>query len=384
MIVQKKSIKNYDIYLVVLVVLLNIIGILVIGSAKESVQMRQVAGMIGGMILMLLFSFIDYSILLKCYLIIYIVNLGLLLLVKTGLGTSSGGAQRWLNIAGIPFQPSETAKIALILFLAQFISLNDKNINKWKWIGVTLILACIPIFLVYKQPDMSTSILLVIILCVMLFVGGISYRIIAASLGIIVPLGLLFIALILQPVEKNVLLKYNIVEPYHRLRVLAWLHPDEYSDTLAYQQYNSIMAIGSGQLHGKGYKSDSAESISNSGFIPEPQTDFIFAVIGEEFGFIGCSIVVLLYLLISFECLKIAYHARDGGGKLIVSGVGAWIFFQAFINISVATGLIPNTGITLPFVSYGLTSLLSLYIGIGITLNVRLQSRVTNRISSHI
>ena len=134
------------------------------------------------------------------------------------------------------------------------------------------------------------------------------------------------------------------------------------------------MAIGSGRLTGKGLDNEDISSVKNGNFISEPQTDFIFAIVGEELGFVGAAAIIVLLLLITIECLLIARKARDQAGMLIASGMAALVGFQSFMNISVATGLMPNTGIPLPFVSYGLTSLLSLYIGMGIVLNVRLQA----------
>ncbi|MEI3340412.1 MAG: FtsW/RodA/SpoVE family cell cycle protein [Eubacterium sp.] len=135
------------------------------------------------------------------------------------------------------------------------------------------------------------------------------------------------------------------------------------------------MAIGSGQLWGKGLYNNSVASMKNGDYIPEPQTDFIFTIVGEELGFVGCLIVIVLLLLIVFECILVAKNAKDLGGRLICSGVAALIGFQSFVNICVTTGLMPNTGLPLPFVSYGLTSLVSLYIGLGMVLNVGLQAK---------
>ena len=135
------------------------------------------------------------------------------------------------------------------------------------------------------------------------------------------------------------------------------------------------MAIGSGQLNGKGYNSDATTSVKNGNFILEPQTDFIFAIIGEELGFVGCCVVIILLLLIVIECIVIGLKAKDTGGRNICGGVGALIGIQTFINISVATGIFPNTGISLPFVSYGLTSLVCFFAGIGLVLNVGLQPK---------
>ena len=162
---------------------------------------------------------------------------------------------------------------------------------------------------------------------------------------------------------------------YQQTRILAWLYPEEYATAEAYQQLNSIMAIGSGQLQGKGYNTNVISSVKNGNFISEPQTDFIFAVIGEESGFVGSCTVIVLLILTSFECIIVARKACDMAGTIIASGMAALIAFQGFMNIAVATQVMINTGLPLPFVSYGLTSLCSLFIGMGFVLNVRLQAR---------
>ena len=155
---------------------------------------------------------------------------------------------------------------------------------------------------------------------------------------------------------------------------MAWLHPNEYPDE-ARQQQNSIIAIGSGQLYGKGLNNNMVSSVKGGNFISEQQTDFIFAVAGEELGFLGCCLIIILELLIAVECINIGKRAKNIAGSVIGCGMGGLIMLQSFINISVATGLIPNTGIPLPFVSYGVTSLVTFCIGIGIVLNVGLQTR---------
>ena len=241
------------------------------------------------------------------------------------------------------------------------------RMKKYVWISLCLMLAVPPLLLIYEQPDLSTTIMVFILIAMILFVSGLSYRLVAGILVITVPSVIVFINMVTQ--EGSTLLN-----EYQRGRILAWLHPEDYASTLAYQTMNSIMAIGSGQLMGKGYNTNEISSVLNSGFISESQTDFIFTVIGEEFGFIGSSTVVILLMLIAIRCYFIARAAKDTAGVVIATGVGTWIGFQGFMNIAVATGILPNTGIPLPFVSYGLTSLLSLYIGVGFLLNVRMQS----------
>ena len=363
---RQYKLKNYNFKLIIFVVALSIIGYFAIGSAKLSVQESQLNGIIVGCVLLVVFSFIDYSIYHYFFWIIYIFNTVLLTAVLL-FGTKINGSKRWL-IIGFQFQPSELAKILLILFFAEFIMKYKERLNTPKILIFSIILVAAPIVLIYKEPDLSTSIMIVVTFCVMMFIGGLSYKIVIGVLCAIIPLGIAFFSIILQPEQ-------HILEGYQITRILAWLQPEKYADSAAYQQLNSITAIGSGQLWGKGLNNNVIASVKNGNFISEPQTDFIYAVIGEELGFAGACAVIVLLILIVLECLKIAKNAKDLAGTLIANGVAAVICLQGFMNIAVTTGLLPNTGIPLPFVSYGRTSLMSLYIGIGVVLNVGLQAK---------
>lgn len=365
---KQYKIKNYRFQLILFVLILNIIGILLVGSAKPALQSKQVVGMIGGIILMVIVSLIDYDTILKFSWIIYIGMIGLLALVKfSGAGEDAGGAQRWLNIGGFQFQPSELSKILIVLFFAYYFMKHEETLNTPKTIVLSFLLAGIPLILILAQPDLSTTICTTLIFITLLFVAGLSYKIVAWSLAVCVPTGIIGFVLLIKG-------KIPFIKSYQIIRILAWLYPDDYPDK-AYQQQNSIMAIGSGQLFGKGLNNTDATSVKNGKFILEPQTDFIFAVAGEELGFVGTVVIILLLLFITIECILIARKAKDLAGKLICCGIAALIGFQSTINIYVATGLFPNTGLPLPFVSYGLTSLWSLYIGIGLILNVGLQPK---------
>ena len=365
-------IRDYDFKLIILAVALTWIGIMAIGSAQESVQSRQIGGFVFGFFLMVVISLFDYSTILRFSWVFYAVNIVLLELVRE-MGVERGGAQRWLNIFGIQFQPSETAKILLLLFFAQLIYKHKDEMDSLKVIGLCVLLFIPPITLIYKQPDMSTSIMVVMLFCVILFVGGISWKYIIMAVAVAVPAFIILLTMILQPDQ-------DIISDYQQRRILAHLYPEEYATTEAYQQLNSVTAIGSGMLYGKGYNNNESISVKNGNFISEPQTDFIYAVIGEEFGFVGGCAVIVLLILISFECIMVARRAKDIAGTIIAAGVAALVGFQGIINISVATNVSPNTGIPFPFVSYGLTSLVSLYIGIGFVLNVRLQCKNDRRV----
>ncbi|MCI8483546.1 MAG: rod shape-determining protein RodA [Lachnospiraceae bacterium] len=363
---KQYQIKNYNFRLIFYVTALTIIGISVIGSAQKSVQNKQIFGLVLSLFVMTVVSLIDYSFILRFNWLIYAFNIGLLSLITLHLfGGSGGGAVRWISIAGFRFQPSELSKVLLILFFAWFFGKYQEKINTLPVILFSGVLIFVPWYMIEDQPDLSTSIVIAVIFIALLFLAGLSYKIIAGVLAVLIPAGTLFIYLILQPDQK-------ILDNYQWRRIMAWLQPDKYA-TDAYQQQNSIMAIGSGQLWGKGLNNDTAFSVKNGNYIPEPQTDFIFAVAGEELGFVGSLIILVLLLLIVIECILVGRKAKDLPGKLICGGVAAWIGFQTFVNICVVTGLMPNTGLPLPFVSYGLTSLVSLFIGIGLVLNVGLQ-----------
>ena len=365
---RQYRVRDYDFKLIILVAALTVFGIFAVGSAAaHTLQRTQMAGFIFGSFLMIVISLFDYSVLLKLYWLFYVGNIGLLLLVYQ-FGESSNNAQRWITLFGIRFQPSEIAKIMLILFYAQFIMKHREKLNTFKYIALCCSFVVPSLYLIYRQPNLSTTILVAVVFCVIMFVGGISWKLVAGVLAVFIPTAIILFSIIIQPDQ-------TLIKDYQQTRILAFLNPEQYATAEAYQQLNSIMAIGSGQLHGKGYNTNEISSVKNGNFISEPQTDFIFAVIGEEFGFIGACTIIILLLLITLECLFIAHKAKDLAGSIIAAGMAGLIGFQGFLNIGVTTMLLPNTGVTLPFVSYGLTSLVSLYIGIGFVLNVGLQCK---------
>lgn len=370
---KKYRLRDYDFKLVLMVLALSVIGVMAIGSAESSLQNRQLAGVAAGIFLMVVCSLFNYNFVLKFYWLMYGFNMVLLLMVTLpGLGHDSHGAQRWLDLGGFRFQPSEIAKIILILFFAQFIMKHKEKLNSVGIIGSCVVLMAAPLALVVKQPDLSTSIVLAAVFCFIMFAGGVSLKLVFGVMAVAIPAAALIISLALQPDSE-------LLTDYQRGRIFAFQAPDKYPDQ-ARQQLNSVTAIASGMLDGKGYKNNEITSVKNGNFISQTETDFIFSVIGEEFGFKGSITVILLILGVSLECLSIARRAKDLAGTIICAGVGGLVAFQGFINIGVATFIMPNTGLTLPFVSYGLTSLLSLYMGIGFVLNVRLQGK--NKIES--
>ncbi|MBE5900727.1 MAG: rod shape-determining protein RodA [Lachnospiraceae bacterium] len=364
----KYKLKNYKFRLIIEVMILNIFGILVIGSANSGYQNKQIIGMILGVTVMIITSLIDYEYYMKLSWLIYIFNFAMLAVIMLPMfGDSSKGAQRWIEVGGFRFQPSELAKILIILFFAYYFGKYYEKINNLKVVLISLGLVGVPLVLILAQPDLSTTIATTVMFCFMIFAAGLSWKVVGGVIAVSIPTLIVMLNVILTKGE-------TFLKHHQYLRIMAWLRPEEFPQE-ALQQQNSIIAIGSGQLLGKGLFNSAAASLKNGGFVYEPHTDFIFAIIGEELGFLGCAFVIIMLLFITLECIWIAKRAKDMQGRLIAVGVAAIIGMQSFVHICVNTGMMPNTGLTLPFVSYGLTSLVSMYIGIGLVLNVALQPR---------
>ena len=368
---EKYHIVDYKFGLVSLVTILSVIGILVVGSAAPALQNKQILGVILGTIIMVIVSLVDYKFVLKFVWLLYIVNLVLLVLVHF-FGTESHGAVRWLDLGIFQFQPSDLTKIILILFFASFFTKKKDEITTFKTIAEAVLLIVPSLILILKQPNLSNTICISLLFCIMFYLAGLSYKFIGRVLMVVIPVVVIVFIIAIQPNQK-------LFHGYQQNRILAWIHPEDYATEEAYQQNNSVMAIGSGQLTGKGYNNNTTTSVKNGNFLSEPQTDFIFAIIGEELGFVGCCVVIILLLLIVVECTLIGTRSKEYSGRMICGGVAALIGTQTMINICVATRLFPNTGLSLPFVSYGLTSIVCFYMGIGFVLNVGLQPRKINK-----
>ena len=251
----------------------------------------------------------------------------------------------------------------MIFFLAKLLTKKQEQINQIPTLLLVCITVVIPVVLIQKQPSLSASLVLLAILCITLFVAGIDFKIIKLVLCIVVPA----IAFVLWDVSlEKPLIMDKILKPHQFTRILTFVDPSRDMDSY-YQTEKAINAIGSGQLNGKGLYQGTLNQLS---YLPEPHNDFIFSVIGEEFGFIGCVIVLLLLLFIIFRCILIAVSIRDFFSQLIVVGVAGMIAFQTFINVGVATGIMPNTGMSLPFVSYGGSSMWTNMTAIGLVLNI--------------
>lgn len=371
----KKKLLYFDYLLVLMVFCMVIIGIIAIGSANKintleigfnqkflsSEFMNQIIWFLISIIGMLLAALIDYRFISKFYIPIYIINLLLLLLVLSPLGKTINNVKRW--IFGI--QPSEFCKIFMIIFIATFIDKNKETINEFKTLFMLGLLTFIPILLINAQPSLSASLVILAILIFQIFAGKLDFKYIKIILIIFVPI-ILILAIDILSGKYFILSK--ILKDYQLDRIISIVSFDlNTTDSSLYQTKNSAWAIGSGQLMGKGLFNGSMNQLN---YIPYSHNDFIFAVIGEEFGFIGCCTVIFLALLIVGKCLIIASKSIDMLGTLIVVGVVGMLSFQIFINIGVATSLLPNTGMPFPFLSAGGSSMLVNMSCIGLVLNV--------------
>ena len=370
---KQYKLRFYNFRLIIFLLAISLIGVTLVGTAAENLKSKQFVGVILGLIIMVILTLMDYSWIMNFQWFMYGFNIIMLIVVRIA-GSSANGAARWIGIGSFRFQPTELSKIILIVFFAKFFMDHEENLNTLKTLAASAGLLAVPLILILEQPDLKNTLTVIVIFCMMIYIAGLSYKVIGGALLISVPLLIIFLSIVVQPDQK-------LLKDYQRSRIMSFLYPEneEYSDNIE-QQKNSKTAIASGELVGKRISGDdSTASVNEGNFVSENQTDFIFAVAGEEYGFIGCTTIVLLLLAISFECIRMSLRAKDMSGKILCCGMGGLIALQSFINICVATGMAPNTGTPLPFVSYGLTSLVSLYIGMGLVLNVGLQSSAYNK-----
>lgn len=366
----RKYVQNLDVWLIGAVCLLTIFGLVCIASATHvnlgespSNVIKQGVFFLVGIGLMLVASNIDYEYFSQYYIPLYILNI-LMLLAVLLIGSESKGATRWIAIGPLTIQPSEFAKMIMIFVLAKLITDRQKQMNDLPTLAFLCIALGIPLILIQKQPALSASLVLLAVFCIELFIAGLDWRIIRTVLVVIVPI----VALILFDVSReNPLFTDKVFEEHQFNRILSFVDPSRDAN-LYYQTEKSISAIGSGEWTGKGLFQGTLNQLS---YLPEPHNDFIFSVIGEEFGFLGCVFVLALLLFIIFRCIVIAISARDTFSRLLAAGIAGMFAFQTFVNAGVATGILPNTGMSLPFVSYGGSSMWTNMVAIGFILNIR-------------
>lgn len=381
---ERFRLRDLNFRLIIYVILLSMIGVLVVYSATinekstslVSTYVKQIMGVGAGIILMVAVSVLDYKKWIRYAWILYILVL-LSLAYLLMFGRKIYGAKRWFYFPLLgTIQPSEFGKPVLIFMLALVsLKLKEKISRLWG-ILVFFATAAPMIFLVIKEPDLSTTIMLILITVSALFIAGVSYKWIIAGVLVMIPAVVFLLIIVYQP-EQAILNK--LLEPHQVERINAYFFPDQFPQQI-YQQKTSVMAIGSGGLLGKGLNTSSLESVKNGNFLSEESCDFIFAVVGEELGFLGSCVIILLICLVVFECFHTAARCTDTTGRVIAGSVGAMFAFQSFINIGVSVLILPNTGIPLPFVSAGMSSLLSSFLLIGMVLSVSLWGRKNKRV----
>ena len=372
--------KKYNYSLIIAVILLCLLSAFTVklaGGEEDGMRFmrNQLVGMGLGLVIVAGLSLFDYHFICKFTIIYYLVGLLITAATHTSLGTDNGTrAYRWISIGSLTFQPSELMKIILILTLATiFVKLRNR-LDRISTLLIVAAVTIVPVILILSQPDLSTSLVAVFIMVVMVVVAGVSYRLLAPIIAIGLPLGAVLFWYIQQP--YNLLLKYEILKPYHYIRIMGWLYPEEYDPNgdINYQQIRSVRAIAAGGLSGKFIQDGGGEDASRAySAVSVNESDVIWSVIGEEFGFLGCCLILCMFAFIIFKCFTVAKNAQDYLGKMIAVGVAAMYMFQIFTNICVVTSIFPNTGLPLPFVSNGLSSMVSSMIGIGLVMNISIQ-----------
>lgn len=361
---EKKYFKKLDYILLIPVMILTIIGFFAVNSAAytmsggSKIVLMQGIGIVLGLIFMFIIGYIDYKDLKILGLIIYGVSIGLLILVLV-IGDEQSGSRSWLSIVGVSFQPAEIAKISFIIMAGSFL---DKMRDS-EWLDIVNIfkltlISGVPIVLVLLQKDYGTALVFFVILFVLLFVYGIKYRYFLI-LGAIGSVGaILSWIFVLNEARKN--------------RIRVFLDPQMDPLGAGYNVISSKRTIGSGQIFGKGLFQGIQ---TQNGGVPVKESDFIFSVIGEELGFIGAIIVIGIILFLLLRCMYIANVSRDNFGAFIVSGITGMYAAHFIENIGMTIGLVPVTGIPLPFVSAGGSAILTNFIGLGIILSVSIRRK---------
>ena len=370
------NLKNYGYQELVVSILLNVFGLVFIQSSLKtnmSILMSQLMISIISLIFCLVISFLNLKKALVRYEIFYIFLLIALLSIII-IGTASGrNSTRWIEvpIVNAKLQPSEFVKLFFIIFMAKYIEKIGIMINRFGDLLKIIFFFAVPFVMILAQPNLSSSLILLFIFISMLFVSKLKLKWFVGGAAAM----LIFIIIVYLTAVNGLLYKFPILKDYQKQRIVSFFSPTE-DDQGTYQQENSIMAIGSGRILGKGINNDSTQSVKNGNWLVEEQNDFIFAVVGEEIGFLGSFIIILLYIFLIISCLFIAGRQREEYKKLICVGIAGWLATQSFVNLGVATGVLPNTGVPLPFFSQGGSSLLSIYMAMGLVINIKREVRV--------
>ena len=318
---------------------------------------RQIAYIVAGVLVLVVVAFFDYRHLRAFAPIVYGLTILLLILVLTPLGDASKGAQRWINFGAFQMQPSEIAKVAVIIAVAAYLAERKGEIRALD-VLVTLGLVALPAVLIYLEPDLGTMLVFVALTAALLLVGGAKIR----HFMILGLVGLIAVTAVLQ---------LDMLEDYQKQRLTSFLDPNPDVRSEAYNLTQSKIAIASGGLQGKGFESDETQTALD--FVPEQHTDFIFTAVGELLGFAGSATLLALFAFLIWRALRISTMSRDLFGTLIAASIAALWAFQLFVNVGMTMGIMPITGIPLPFISYGGSNMLTNFIAVGLLLNVHMR-----------
>ena len=363
MILSKRLLRRTDLTLIAVAVAIVIMSLVIIGSATHVntpseerywfVQRQGISIVIDIALAAFLMNF-DYKILQRYGNHFYVFNLILLILVML-VGQTALGAQRWIALGPISIQPSEFSKLIMIIALAAMLEKRGGKINTITDLAPVAAYVGVPFLLVLKQPDLGTSLVFLAIFFGMVFVAGVRLRLL---------LGIFGAGLAAMPVL------WHFLKDYQKMRIMVFMDPNVDPLGAGYHIIQSKIAIGSGMLFGKGLFGGTQSQLN---FLPENHTDFIFSVVGEELGFVGCAILLLLYLVVLWRGIRIAQDASDMFGRLLAVGITSMIAFHVLINVGMTMGIMPVTGIPLPLMSYGVSSLTTNIMAIAILLNIQLR-----------
>ena len=359
---DRRLVSHFDLGMIALTVAIIGAGVATIVSATYThaavlspAAVRQVAWALMGLVTMIGMVFFDYKQLERYAYFIYAGGLVLLLLVPIA-GSVGGGSRRWISLGPVSLQPSEIMKLAMVIALARLLAtrVGGQPLSLRTLVPVALLVG-LPGALILAQPDLGTALLLGFVAMSLVLIAGLRLRWVLIAIAVVAPLG--------PPVWSH-------LKPYQQKRILTFLDPQADPLGAGYHVIQSEIAIGSGGVAGKGYLEGTQNHLN---FLPEQHTDFIFAVFAEEWGFAGGCALLFLYLSLVGRGLVIASRAKDNFGMLLAVGVTAMVFWQVFINIGMASGVLPVVGITLPMFSYGGSSLLAIMMGLGVVMNVNMR-----------